>query len=767
MITGSIRSVDIPQVEAGQTLKATVDYVASNPGALYWKTWLIGISYQLNLKKILDETREIGTDGGRVKTFTLGTQPDRTAAISFFLFASDSASASWNWATFDAWMQYGYALPAGVVYLGSSYEFADPATPALPDPEFRNLVVQSVTSPVKTGDSCLVSCRWEYRGPAIYKTLYAAIGNSGWAGFDEILSSTSERSIPESASWRTMYGSVIIPITVALDPADGPYDVYAKLTGVGNDPVSPTRENILAMSGPVIPDPEYRGLIITGYDAGVEPGGYCNVQVRFQYRGPAGVKTLHAAIGNTGWAGFDEILNASEVLSIPESVDWRDINASVAVFIGTGIDPAQSPYDLYTKLSGTGNDIVSPTLENIITVIGQDPVPDAEFRNLSITNHTAQVAQGGHCSIDVRFEYRGPTITKTLYAAIGNSGIFGFDEIVHSSRVISINRADDWDYVTATIEVPITESLDPDQSPYDLYAKLTGASNDISSPVLNNVVTVQGGGYPNPEFQSLQVIDVSSPVQIGGTCWVKIKFQYRGPELSKDLYVAIGNSGIFGFNEIIHSSGVMNLPASENWQPVESDLAIEITDAIDPADSPYDVYAKITGPGNDLISPSVIDALVIEPGTGTGDITGSITAIEPLVFNVTDPVDIFVSFKAYCDDAVLQVTGWDTRVTVQLDGMSESVEHNHVGREGSVDMQKIPLGPMPDKKLSGKVTLEGRGEGDWTQLYVKAITVNPPGAGPGEEGTPGLAWLLAGSLLLLAAVSGKKSPAKKRTETKR
>ncbi|KKL06346.1 hypothetical protein LCGC14_2596950, partial [marine sediment metagenome] len=465
----------------GQTLKATVDYVATNPGALYWKTWLIAVSSQLNLRKMLDETRELGADGGRVKTYSLGTMPTVTTAISFFLFASDNASASWNWSAFDRWLDRGYNLPADVVYLGSDYKWVEPAAPALPDPEFRNMTVLSVSSPVDVGDKCYVACRWEYRGPAISKTLYASIGNSGLFGFDEILSASSERTILKSPSWRTMYATAVILITAALDPADSPYDVYAKLTGVGNDPISPTRENI-------------------------------------------------------------------------------------------------------------------------ITVIGQDPVPDAEFRNLSITNYTSPVAPGGHCTIDVRFEYRGPAVTKTLYAAIGNSGIFGFNEIVHGSKAISLPETMDWGYKTASVEVPITAALDPADGPYDIYAKLTGAANDILSPTLNNVVTVRGGGYPDPEFQQLQVVSATNPVQIGGTCWVKIRFQYRGPATTKDLYTAIGNSGIFGFDEILHASGVMNLPATPEWTSITSDLAIEITDAIDPFDSPYDLYAKLTGPGNDLVS---------------------------------------------------------------------------------------------------------------------------------------------------------------------
>ncbi len=765
MITGSIRSVSITPVQAGQTLQATVDYVATNPGALYWKTWLVAFSYGMSLQKMLDETREIGEDGGRVKTYSLATMPSNTVSISFFLFASDQASASWDWNRFLAWLNYGASLPDGVEYLGSNYQTAAPADPPLPNSEFRNLTVLSASSPVDVGGNCVVTCRWEYRGPQIIKTLYAAIGNNGTFGFDEILNASEGLVIPESAAWTVMTGSVSIPITGALDPEDSPYDVYAKLTGTANDLISPVRNNIIAMAGPIIPDPEYRGLSITGYDASVEPGNYCNVQVAFQYRGPAGAKTLYAAIGNKGAFGFDEILHASKLLSIPESADWRNISASVQIYIDNGIDPEDSPYDLYAKLTGTGNDVSTGALENIITIIGQTPVPDAEFRNLSVTNVTSPVIQGGQCTVQVRFEYRGPTITKTLYAAIGNNGWLGFDEIVNGSVAINIQEALDWEYKTAQVQVPVTSAVNSDDSPYDVYAKLTGAANDITSAPLENVITVEGGGYDDPEFQQITVKSVTSPVQIGGTCWIKVGFQYRGPAITKTLYAAIGNSGLFGFDEILHASGDINLPAAAEWTPIESEIAIAITEALNPDDSPYDVYAKLTGPGNDLISSAKIDAVEVQEGTGSGGITGAITAIDPLTFEIAAPIEILVDYNAYCDDAALQVTGWKTRVSIELSGLTDSVEQNHVGQEASVAGAVLAPGNMPNQKLTGRVVLEGQGEGDWQELYAKAITVSPPGSGSGEGGTPGIAWAIAGGLILLAAGSGssKKKPQKRTT----
>lgn len=766
MITGSIVSVSIPQVLPGATLYATVNYSAVNPGALYWKTWLVAISSVMGLQKVIDETREIGEDGGRTKTYNLGAMPSNTTAITFYLFASDNASDSFDWSAFWSWYNYGIALPDNMQRLDWTIEYAYPASPSLPDPEFANLVVTGATSPVAIGGYCTITCRWQYRGPQITKTIYGAIGNNGIFGFDEVLHNSAVVTIPEAADWTTMQGSIIIPVTSSIDPADSPYDVYVKLTGTGNDPISPAVEDIVYVTGAAA-EPEFSNLVITGYDAQVEPGGYCTAQVSFQYKGPATTKTLHAAIGNNGIFGFDEILNADKSLSISASTTWKTVTASISIYIGTGASAEDSPYDIYAKLSGSGNDIQSAVLEDVITVIGEDPVPDSEFRNLIITGFTSPVAIGETCKVDVTFEYRGPAVTKTLYAAIGNNGIWGFDEILNASKVVNVAQAEEWTLISASVNIGITDVIDPTQSPYDLYAKLTGAANDLKTPASENVITIEGGGYPEPEFQNLEVKEVTSPVAIGATCWITCKYQYRGPVGVYELYAAIGNNGIFGFGEIIGQSGNIELAGAESWTDIESKIAIQITDAIDPADSPYDVYFKIKG----VVSPTKEDILVVTSETGVGDISGAITAAEPMAFAFADPLDIYVTFEAYCDDLLQQLDGWSTRVTITLNGLSGEDVQTHIGRDGSRTMQVMSLGYMPEKNLSGKIILEGRGGGDWSVLDEMEIYVVLTGGGigdedPGEESATPWGWIALGGLGLLALSSGSSKKSKPRSKAK-
>ena len=55
---------------------------------------------------------------------------------------------------------------------------------------------------VKPGDTLRVTCQYSHIGEAESVSLYAALGNSGWAGFDEILHDSKTISVPEDASWQ-------------------------------------------------------------------------------------------------------------------------------------------------------------------------------------------------------------------------------------------------------------------------------------------------------------------------------------------------------------------------------------------------------------------------------------------------------------------------------------------------------------------------------------------------------------------------------------
>lgn len=130
MITGHFISVEVPEVAVGQEIMATIDFYAQNPGALYWSTFLVADSPGLGLRKLLDKARETFEEGGRKKTYSLGTMPNKEVAISFFLFAHDDAVYDWNWGEYAAWLD---GFPIEVTHLASDYRFISPG--AEPPPQ--------------------------------------------------------------------------------------------------------------------------------------------------------------------------------------------------------------------------------------------------------------------------------------------------------------------------------------------------------------------------------------------------------------------------------------------------------------------------------------------------------------------------------------------------------------------------------------------------------------------------------------------------------
>lgn len=126
MITGYFTEVTVPQVAVGEDIKATIGFYAKNPGAYYWKTFLIADCPGLGFRAVLDAAREVGQEARRTKTYTIGEMPDRRIVNSFFLFAHDDAAYDWSWGEYLAW-QDGH--PVNITHLASRYITLEPAAP--------------------------------------------------------------------------------------------------------------------------------------------------------------------------------------------------------------------------------------------------------------------------------------------------------------------------------------------------------------------------------------------------------------------------------------------------------------------------------------------------------------------------------------------------------------------------------------------------------------------------------------------------------------
>ena len=129
---------------------------------------------------------------------------------------------------------------------------------------------------------------------------------------------------------------------------------------------------------------QYGLLFLPLANVQVKAGDSLRITCRYSHVGQAETQTLYAAIGNSGWAGFDEVLHASKTISVPEDSAWDyheeyvDINITTAISAGV--------YDLYAKIGGTIPKVISPTLLDVVEVLAE--TPDSEFGEISITGYT-------------------------------------------------------------------------------------------------------------------------------------------------------------------------------------------------------------------------------------------------------------------------------------------------------------------------------------------------------------------------------------------
>ena len=344
-------------------------------------------------------------------------------------------------------------------------------------------------------------------------------------------------------------------------------------------------------------------------------GDRCRVKLGFEHTGPAVSGKIRCAIGNYGALGFDEVLFAEATLSVLASTDWKPYGATIDIIVTSAI--SGGTYDMYAKIMGiTGGDVFTPYVTDVISIAGGV----GAFSNLQIIGYTTPVKIGQTCQVTVTFDYQGPAVSALLYAAIGNDGVAGFDEVLKGQNSISIPETPTKKSYTNTVIISITSTISPAGSPYDVYAKINSFVPKIESPHLQNVITVTNGAQSI--FSNLLIEGYDTAKPIGGTYWVICAFDYQGPALSVRIHVAIGNSGAFGFDEILAKEVTVNMPA--NVTPVRywQNIGILITSAINPAGSPYDLYFKIDG----IISPHLLDVVNITPTEQLVSITVQINA---------------------------------------------------------------------------------------------------------------------------------------------
>ena len=119
------------------------------------------------------------------------------------------------------------------------------------------------------------------------------------------------------------------------------------------------------------------------------------------------------------------------------------------------------------------------------------------------------VMPGDFVKVKASVQYRGPKLSDSFYAAIGEwrgvtwpADIGYFDEIWHKSVAVEFASSTDWITYPLEVSIPITEiGLFP-WTPgwFDLYAKLV--SKNLVSTRYDNVIEV----ILEPEFQAFTIV---------------------------------------------------------------------------------------------------------------------------------------------------------------------------------------------------------------------------------------------------------------------
>ena len=128
---------------------------------------------------------------------------------------------------------------------------------------------------------------------------------------------------------------------------------------------------------------QFGGIFMPLANVQVKPGDKLRITCRYSHIGQADSQPLYAAIGNEGWAGFDEVLHGSKTISVPEDATWDYHEEYVDITITTAISAGF--YDLYAKIGGTFPKVISPSLLDVVEVMAE--IPESEFGEISITDY--------------------------------------------------------------------------------------------------------------------------------------------------------------------------------------------------------------------------------------------------------------------------------------------------------------------------------------------------------------------------------------------
>lgn len=372
-----------------------------------------------------------------------------------------------------------------------------PAPPAPPPiipvrADIRNLDFAAATGTYEIGDNVPFTVNYEYKGRAQRGQIVLSLGTGVAPTFIPVANyAPMPIDFGEASDWVSRSYSGTFALTEALE-AGRLYNTRARLEAL-EEPTQETDTDwsvIQIAAPPELPPSTFPGCTVVLGRQRVTYGDTVNIPVYFSHYGGKEMVRIYAAIGTWHRDWFDEVLHGETDWSVPDEMDQRTRTVTIPISITRAISPGT--YDVYGKVmrvqTGRG-EIVSDPVQNVIEVYEEVAVGPSQFSNVTVAYPTAPVSIGGSVSLQVNFMHQGEAESEWLYAAIGNDGVFGFDEILYNRKVIAVPAEAEATFHSETIDIPVTTAIRP--GTYDVYAKIgLGVRPRAISPTSHDVIRI-------------------------------------------------------------------------------------------------------------------------------------------------------------------------------------------------------------------------------------------------------------------------------------
>jgi len=107
----------------------------------------------------------------------------------------------------------------------------------------------------------------------------------------------------------------------------------------------------------------------------------------------------------------------------------------------------------------------------------------------ALPGEKVELTYGDSLRINVRLDYKGPTLSATLYGAIGVRGV-GFTEKVAGDEAVTFPKADAFTPWSGSVQIPVTADIKPGTD-YDIYCKIKEYPG-AGLPEVDNVINIVG-----------------------------------------------------------------------------------------------------------------------------------------------------------------------------------------------------------------------------------------------------------------------------------